>query len=192
MPSRRAVRMTRQAISPRLAIRIFEKRPRRAIAQSGMLSCFFHGFSSSLSRSMASERATRRRVRCGMITSSMKPRWPATKGLANFSRYSWVRASIFGGIADIAAEDDLDRALRAHHRDLGRRPGVVDVAAQVLGAHDVVGAAIGLAGDHGDLRHGRLGEGVEQLRAVLDDAAIFLRGARAGSRARRRRSRSGC
>jgi hypothetical protein len=31
----------------------------------------------------------------GMLTSSMKPRWPATNGFANFSRYSSVRASIF-------------------------------------------------------------------------------------------------
>ena len=38
--------------------------------QSGMFPCFFHGFSSVLLRSMASPRATRRRVARGMITSS--------------------------------------------------------------------------------------------------------------------------
>ena len=48
--------------------------------------------------------------------------------------------------------------------------------------HDVIGAAIGLAGDHGDLRHGRLGEGEQQLGAVLDQAAIFLVGARQEAR----------
>ncbi len=37
---------------------------------SGMLSCFFQGVSTSFSRSMASARATRRRVEWGMITSS--------------------------------------------------------------------------------------------------------------------------
>ena len=29
-----------------------------------------------------------------------------------------------GGLLQLAAVDDLDRALRAHHRQLGRRPGV--------------------------------------------------------------------
>src|SRR5690606_32384073 len=32
----------------------------------------------------------------------------------------------------LAAEDDLDRALGAHHRDLGRRPGQIHIAAQML------------------------------------------------------------
>src|SRR5204862_2937540 len=41
---------------------------------------------------------------------------------------------IFGGalgdlVFGLAAKDDLDRAFRAHHRDLGSRPGVVQVAA---------------------------------------------------------------
>ena len=40
-------------------------------AHSGILSCFFHGFSSCLSRSFRNPSATRRRVECGMITSSM-------------------------------------------------------------------------------------------------------------------------
>ncbi len=47
----------------------------------------------------------------------------------------------------------------------------------MLGTHDVVGAAVGLARDHGHLGHGRLGEGEEQLRPVLDQAAVLLRGA---------------
>src|SRR3546814_8705209 len=49
------------------------------------------------------------------------------------------------GVAEVAAEDDLDRPLGAHDGDLRRRPGVVHVAAQVLGGHHVVGAAVGLA-----------------------------------------------
>ena len=44
------------------------------LPHSGMLPCLRHGFSSSLSRSIASERQIRLRVPCGMITSSMKPR----------------------------------------------------------------------------------------------------------------------
>ena len=79
----------------------------------------------------------------------------------------------------------------AHDRDLRGRPGEVDVAAEVLGAHDVVGAAVGLAGDHGDLRDGRLGVGVDQLGAAADDAAPTPGRRRAGSRARRRSVRTG-
>ena len=52
----------------------------------------------------------------------------------------------------------------------------------MLRAHHVVGAAIGLAGDQGHLRHRRLGKGEQQLRAVLDDAAMLLRGAGQESR----------
>ena len=47
----------------------------------------------------------------------------------------------------------------------------------MLGGHHVIRAAVGLAGDDGDLGHGALGIGVEQLGAVLDDAAVFLRSA---------------
>src|SRR5208282_3097393 len=43
--------------------------------------------------------------------------------------------------------------------------------------HHVVSAAISLAGDDRYLWHGRLGVGEEQLRAMLDEAAIFLRSA---------------
>ena len=64
-----------------------------------------------------------------------------------------------------------------HHRDLGRRPGEVEVGADVLRAHDVVRAAVRLARDHRQLRHRRLGVGVEELRAVADDPAPLLRGA---------------
>ena len=107
----------------------------------------------------------------------MKPRRPAMNGLANFSRYSASRAAILAGIVLLVAEDDLHGALRAHHGDLRRRPREVDVAAQVLGAHHVVRAAVGLARDHRHLRHRAFGVRVQQLRAVLDDAAVLLRGA---------------
>ncbi len=52
---------------------------------SGILSCFFHGFVSFFVRSDAKARATRFRVECGVITSSMKPFSAATKGLAKRS-----------------------------------------------------------------------------------------------------------
>ena len=51
-------------------------------------------------------------------------------------------------------------------------------APEVLGAHDVVRAAVGLAGDHRHLRHGGLGVGVDELRAAPDDAVPLLFGAR--------------
>src|SRR6266545_1937406 len=81
---------------------------RRALAarafgfrHSGMLPCLRHGFSSFFSRSIASDRQILLRVSRGMMTSSMKPRLPATNGFANFLRYSSLRASIV--IASVAS-----------------------------------------------------------------------------------------
>ncbi len=45
----------------------------------------------------------------------------------------------------------------------------------MLGRHHVIGAAERLAGDDGDQRHGGLAIGEQQLGAVLDQPAIFLR-----------------
>jgi len=47
----------------------------------------------------ASERQMRVRVCRGMITSSMKPRCPATKGFANLVRYSSVSSAIRCGLS---------------------------------------------------------------------------------------------
>ena len=88
-----------------------------------------------------------------------------------------ARRPRLGGFLELVAVEDVDRALGAHHRDLGGRPGDVDVGAEVLGAHHVVGAAVGLAGDDGDQRDGGLGVGVDQLRAAADDAVPLLVGA---------------
>ena len=44
----------------------------------------------------------------------------------------------------------------------------------MLRAHNVISPAISLARNNGDLRHGCLGESEEQLRAVLDNAVVFL------------------
>ncbi|MNL56683.1 hypothetical protein D3C87_1801930 [compost metagenome] len=41
--------------------------------------------------------------------------------------------------------------------------------------HHVISATIGLAGNQRHHRNRRLGIGKQQFRAVLDDAAIFLR-----------------
>ena len=85
--------------------------------------------------------------------------------------------AIAGGIAELFAVDEAHRAGCAHHRDLRAGPGDVDIAAHVLGPHHAVGAAVGLAGDHGDLGDGGLAVGVEQLRSAPDDAVEFLLGA---------------
>lgn len=85
-------------------------------------------------------------------------------------------------VAEFRAVEDFRRTLGAHHRDLGGRPGIVDVGTDMLGSHDVIGAAIGLAGDQRHHRHGGLAIGEEQFCAVLDDAAIFLCGARQEAR----------
>jgi hypothetical protein len=88
---------------------------------------------------------------------------------------------LVGDLVEGAAVDDVDRALGAHHRDLGGGEREVHVGADVLRRHHVVGAAVGLARDDRDLRDRGLGEGVEELGAVLDDAAELLR--RAGQEA---------
>src|SRR5579883_2315580 len=77
-------------------------------------------------------------------------------------------------LLDVALKQNVDGALGAHHGDLGAGPGVVEVAADVLGAHDVVGAAVRLAQDDRHLGHRGLAVRVEQLGAAADDAAVLL------------------
>src|SRR5487761_945928 len=94
--------------------------------------------------------------------------------LGGFGRAEFLRVV---GARQFAAVEDADGAGGAHDGDLGGGPGEVDVAAEVLGAHDVVGAAVGFAGDDGDFGDGGLGVGVEQLGAAADDAGVLLRDA---------------
>src|SRR5579884_838674 len=75
---------------------------------------------------------------------------------------------------DLVFEENVNRAFGTHDRDFGGWPGVVQVAAHVLAVHDVVCAAVGFAGNHRDLGNGGFTVGVEQLRAMPDDAAVFL------------------
>src|SRR3546814_19253678 len=67
------------------------------------------------------------------------------------------------GIAYVLPEADFDRALCAHHRDFGGVLGIVQVAAQMLGRHLVIVAAIGPAGDDGSIRHRSLAIGEPNL-----------------------------
>ena len=145
---------------------------------SGMLPCFRAGLRSRLPSSIRKAPMTRGRVSEGMITSSTYPLPAATYGFANVSSYSRVSSSSLAAWSSAWASSSrkmmLDGALDAHDRDARRRPRQVDVAPDVLRAHDVVGAAVRLAGDDRHLGHRRLAVGVEQLGAVADDAAVLL------------------
>ncbi len=82
---------------------------------------------------------------------------------------------------ELALVENVHGAFRSHHRDLRGRPRVVEVGPNVLARHDAIRAAVRLARDHRDLRHGRFREGEQQLGTVADDAAVFLH--RAGQEA---------
>src|SRR6188472_103969 len=86
------------------------------------------------------------------------------------------RLRIVGGL-DHRAADDFDRTLGPHHRDLGARPGDDQVGLVGLAAHHVVAGAVGLAHDHGHLRHRGAADRVEHLRAVADDPGVLDFGA---------------
>ena len=103
---------------------------------------------------------------------------PGYEGVGKAGLVLGLAGSQLFGVALVLAEDDLHRPLGTHHRDFSLGPGKVDIAAQVLGRHHVISAAVGLAGDDGDLGHGALGVGIEQFGAMLDDAAVLLAGAR--------------
>src|SRR5699024_8670936 len=76
-----------------------------------------------------------------------------------------------------APVDDVRRTLGAHDRDLGARPGEVDIGPELLRAHYAVGPAVGLAGDERDQGDGGLTIGVDELGSTADDAAVLLIGA---------------
>ena len=84
---------------------------------------------------------------------------------------------LVGGGLDGLASDDADGSVSAHNGDLGDGPGEDDVGAHALAVHGDVSAAVVLSHDEADLGDGGLGEGVEQLGAVTDDAVVLLIGA---------------
>src|ERR1700694_3583435 len=77
------------------------------------------------------------------------------------------------GCLDLLVEDDVDGALRSHHRDLRKGPRDDQVWLITLAAHDVIARAICLAHDHRDLGHSGLGRRVKHLRAVADDPILL-------------------
>ena len=126
------------------------------------------------------------RVARGWMISSTKPRDGRDERvrelLAELGDELRAQRRRIGRLRQLAPVEDVHRALRPHHRDLGRRIRVVEVRADVLARHHAVRAAVRLARDDGDLRHRRFGERVEQLRAGADDAAVLLPHARQEAR----------
>ncbi len=80
-------------------------------------------------------------------------------------------------VGNFLPENNLRGALGSHHGNFGAGPGKIDVAADMLGVHHIIGAAVSLACNHGHFGHGGFGKGIEQFGPVLDDAAPFLVGA---------------
>src|SRR5664280_369871 len=81
------------------------------------------------------------------------------------------------GRFDLLAEDDLDRPLGTHDRDLGRGPGDDQIGLVRTAAHHVVAGAVGLAEHDGDLGDGRVRRGIEHLGSVADDPGLLDLGA---------------
>jgi len=80
----------------------------------------------------------------------------------------------FLGIVQIFAVQDFHRALCAHHGDLRAGPRIVDIAAQMFRRHNAIGPAVSFARNDGDFWDRRFAKRIEQFRAVLNQAAIFL------------------
>ena len=94
-------------------------------------------------------------------------------GLIVIHQFAAPGLRVFGGL-HVAAEENVDRPLRAHDGDLGVGPGKQQVATQPPAAHDAVGPAVAFAQDDQQLGHGGLAVGVDHACAVADDAAQLL------------------
>src|SRR5690606_16758785 len=136
MPILRAVLMTRQAISPRFAIRIFlnmyvflVRRSERdvAVLAPRILELLVLEHRQRAAHTLA------RLVRHDHVVDEAARARHERVGEALLV-HGFALGDLLGVVLFLA-EDDLHRTLRAHDRDLGARPGEVDVATQVLGRH---------------------------------------------------------
>ena len=71
-----------------------------------------------------------------------------------FCSFSFHLASLSSAAVDLSFKDDFGSAFGAHYGYLGRWPGKVHIGANVFGVHHIISAAIGLAGNDGNTRHG--------------------------------------
>src|SRR5437870_13655366 len=175
IPISRAVRATRIAISPRFAIK-----SRRNICSSSERDVAVLLRRSALSfRSEDGERVNHAGPRFRGFDHVVEVSHPGgdvwvRKAIAVLAHELLLPPRRVLRLLDLLLEDDRDRAFRTHDRELGRRPSEVEVSADVLRTHDVVRAAVCFPRDDRDLRDGRLTESKQELRAVSDDAVVFL------------------
>src|SRR3546814_3279646 len=81
--------------------------------------------------------------------------------------------------SDVCSSDLVYHAgclFAAHHRRARVRPREDEMRTEAAAAHAVVAGAERAAHDDGDLRHGGVGDCLNHLRAVLDDAALLAFG----------------
>ena len=75
-----------------------------------------------------------------------------------FGALVWANA-LPAAVLDFAPVDHLCGSARSEYCNLRSGPGVMHIRADMLGGHNVIGAAIGLAGNDGDQRHSGLAVG---------------------------------
>ena len=123
----------------------------------------------------AKRRISSARRSSGSITASMtssEARWRMSMSAEYSSRLARDELLALGLVVDrldLVEEDRVDRRLGPHHGDRGAGQGDAAVGLERRPGHRVEAGAVGLADDHRELRHGRLGDGADHLRAVADD-----------------------
>ena len=159
-----------------------------------MFPCFFAGFLSRLPSSISSAEISRRRVSRGRITASTYPRSAATYGLANRSRNSYLllarRCPYL--MPAFLAQRALSCSRLFHHCCRSRPYTMLTAPSAPITAISAVGHAkfrsvrmclelitqyappYALRVITSQLGHRGLGEGVEQFRAIANDAAVLL------------------
>src|SRR5579885_1534532 len=133
MPRSRSARMTRTAISPRLATSTRRKsgRSERDVAMllRRVLVALVLQHPQRADQPRARVLGQDDRVDVAKLGGLERVR----EGPAVVLLEALALGGGVGGALDLVAEDDVDRAVGAHHRDLGGGVGEVHVAADVLG-----------------------------------------------------------
>src|SRR5579875_1165363 len=187
IPRSRQARITRRAISPRLAIRMRLNMAARVLqasqwniavlARRVVLALVFQRAQRS-NQSRAGIARTQYFVHVAQLGGLER----IGEGTPVFLGQAGALGDFIGSLLELVAKYDVDRPLGSHYCDFRAGIGEVEIAAQMLGGHHVVGAAVSLACDDRDLGYGGLAIGVQQFGAMLDNSAEFLRGTRQESR----------